>query len=172
MWPVSTTEGLISAVTTRLPGQKITFRFERRGTETDYDSSTILASDGETATIDPPDTAEAASVAVSPAADIDVNLLNRCQEIMRRYKNDEKYVNKFALPGVVADKVVNALATAQTKVDTVTLSMIMTAYLSCKQPERAIRVFEAAVGLRADGIEGEIESLSIENDPLKGKNGK
>ncbi len=172
MWPVSTTEGLISAVTTRLPGQKITFRFERRGTETDYDSSTILASDGETATIDPPDTAEAASVAVSPAADIDVNLLNRCQEIMRRYKNDEKYVNKFALPGVVADKVVNALATAQTKVDTVTLSMIMTAYLSCKQPERAIRVFEAAVGLRADGIEGEIESLSIENDPLKGKNRK
>eukprot|EP00531_Pseudo-nitzschia_arenysensis_P001163 CAMPEP_0116148964 /NCGR_PEP_ID=MMETSP0329-20121206/18667_1 /TAXON_ID=697910 /ORGANISM="Pseudo-nitzschia arenysensis, Strain B593" /LENGTH=988 /DNA_ID=CAMNT_0003645191 /DNA_START=500 /DNA_END=3466 /DNA_ORIENTATION=- len=172
MWPVSTTEGLISAVTTRLPGQKITFRFERRGSETDYDTATILASDGETATIDQPETAEAASITVSPAADLDVNLLNRCQEILSRYKNDEKYVNKFALPGVVADKVVNALATAQTKVDTVTLSMIMTAYLSCKQPEMAIRVFEAAVGVRADGIEGEIENLSIEDDPLKGKNGK
>ncbi len=163
MWPVSTTEGLISAVTTRLPGQKITFRFERRGAATDYV--------GETATINEPEIAEAVSVS-SPASDMDINLLNRCQEILLRYKNDEKYTNKFALPGVVADKVVNALASAQTKVDTVTLSMIMTAYLSCKQPEMAIRVFEAAVGLRADAIVGDIDSKSVENDPLEGKNGR
>ena len=29
LWPVSTVEGVISAVTSRLPGQQITFRFER-----------------------------------------------------------------------------------------------------------------------------------------------
>ena len=29
MWPVSTVEGIISSVTSRLPGQQITFRFER-----------------------------------------------------------------------------------------------------------------------------------------------
>merc|ERR1740133_883757 len=29
MWPVSTVEGVISSVTARLPGQQITFRFER-----------------------------------------------------------------------------------------------------------------------------------------------
>jgi hypothetical protein len=31
MWPVSTVEGVISAVTSRLPGQQITFQFERPG---------------------------------------------------------------------------------------------------------------------------------------------
>ena len=179
MWPVSTTEGLISAVTTRLPGQKITFRFERKGT-TNYDAATIIANSGESATIDPMGTSEKATLdrvasVATPSSQLDVNLLNRCQEILSRYKTDEKYVNKFALQGVVADKVVSALASAETMVDTVTLSMIMTAYLSCRQPEMAVRVFEAVVGLRADGIKGEIDcvrSTNVESDPLVGKDGK
>ena len=177
MWPVSTTEGLISAVTTRLPGQKITFRFERRG-DTDYDAAAIIANDGESATIDPIETSETATLSekesvASPSSSLDANLLTRCQEILGRYKTGEKYNPKFAeLQKVVADKVVNALASAETMVDTVTLSMIMTAYLYCKQPEMAIRVFEAIVGVRADGIKGEVEIAEIENDPLVGKNGK
>jgi pentatricopeptide repeat protein len=206
MWPVSTNEGLISAVTSRLPGQKITFRFERSaiGTNNDFVDATTIIGNGESAPIDAGATSETATMfspvttkSVSPsitslssdisnagndaasisapASGYDEDLLNRCQEVIQRYKNAEKYVNKFSLPGVVADKVVYALASAKTKVDDVTLSMIMTAYLSCRQPEMAIRVFEATVGLRADGIKGEIESVSsntdLESDPLSGKDG-
>ena len=189
MWPVSTNEGLISAVTSRLPGQKITFRFERSATTIIGNGDAGATS--ETATMFSPMTTTSVSPSISPlTSDIgnnavsvlaptsgyDEDLLNRCQEVIQRYKNAEKYVNKFSLPGVVADKVVYALASAETKVDDVTLSMIMTAYLSCRQPEMAIRVFEATVGLRADGIKGEIESVGssdadLESDPLLGKDG-
>lgn len=199
MWPVSTNEGLISAVTSRLPGQKITFRFERSATATnnEYVDATTIIGNGdagatsETATMFSPMTTTSGSPSITPltsdiandAASIsaptsgyDEDLLNRCQEVIQRYKNAEKYVNKFSLPGVVADKVVYALASAETKVDDVTLSMIMTAYLSCRQPEMAIRVFEATVGLRADGIKGEVEGVGssdadLESDPLLGKDG-
>jgi len=200
MWPVSTTEGLISAVTARLPGQKISFRFERRGTtKNDYEANTIIGndesvpndsatmfspltnSDGTTSTALSSETANAVNDAASvsnPALGLDQNLLERCQEIIKRYKKDEKYVNKFSLPGIVADKVVFALASAETKVDAVTLSMIMTAHLSCQRPEMAIRVFESVVGLRADGIKGDVEKIksvsdiNVESDPFMGKGGK
>jgi len=203
MWPVSTTEGLISAVTTRLPGQKITFRFERKITTNNcYDTSTIKGHDDitsidsikagvespssttstifsemskndvATTTSRSPQTAnvlnDAASISGS-ISELDENLLNRCQEIMKRYRNEKEYVSKFSLPGVVADKVVYALASAETKVDAVTLSMIMTAHLSCGRPETAIRVFEAVVGLRADGMKGKIQI--VESDPFLGKDG-
>eukprot|EP00536_Pseudo-nitzschia_multiseries_P012546 jgi/Psemu1/68361/estExt_Genemark1.C_4850014 len=211
MWPVSTTEGLISSVTARLPGQKITFRFERPTTT----SSTIIDDDDENtenagvsssadggsffssvttaaaattsdtlSSSSSSSTANSAVSAVSAAAaalpsGYDEQLLGRCQEIIQRYKNDEKYVNKFALPGIVADKVINSLASAGTKVDAGTLSMILTAYLTCRQPDTAVRVFEAVVGLRADAIAGPVESIAetiggdmdIESDPLLGKNG-
>ena len=201
MWPVSTTEGLISSVTGRLPGQKITFRFERTE-KSNFDSNSIVGNDGVVTAIDPIEAttsstntmftpitngdgqtstqmASQTTSAVKDAASVlipgfDRNLLDRCQEIMRRYKNDEEYVNKFSLPGVVADKVVNALASAETKVDGVTLSMLMTSYLKCRRPEMAIRVFEAVVGLRADGIDGPVQSISngnLEDDPLVGKDG-
>eukprot|EP00535_Pseudo-nitzschia_heimii_P011711 CAMPEP_0197194020 /NCGR_PEP_ID=MMETSP1423-20130617/28481_1 /TAXON_ID=476441 /ORGANISM="Pseudo-nitzschia heimii, Strain UNC1101" /LENGTH=1084 /DNA_ID=CAMNT_0042647373 /DNA_START=358 /DNA_END=3612 /DNA_ORIENTATION=+ len=194
MWPVSTTEGLISSVTARLPGQKITFRFERRNSKNNELDTYSIAKDGENITIDSVRTSNGTiSTAMSSetevssndavlssvsASGLDENLLNRCQEIMIRYKKDEKYVNKFSLPGVVADKVLYALASAETMVDAVTLSMIMTAYISCRRPEMAIRVFEAVVGLRADGIKVEVESaetvnnINLDSDPFLGKNGK
>jgi len=205
MWPVSTTEGLISSVTARLPAQKITFRFERPATvsaiaeaELELESSTstteistsTLSSDGSffssVTSGNATTTSDSLSLSSSTADSIvsalpsgfDEKLLGRCQEIIKRYKNDEKYVNKFSLPGIVADKVVNVLASAGTKVDAGTLSMILTAYLTCRQPDMAIRVFEAVVGLRADAIEGKVESgktisdMDMESDPLIGKNGK
>ena len=205
MWPVSTTEGLISAVTVRLPGQKITFRIERGAAATSKDDADIISDNESTVTngaaaavttststsgdnsfFSPVTSGNAAAtsnaVSVSGASastlGFDEDLLGRCQEILKRYKNDEKYVNKFSLPGIVADKVVNALASAGTKVDAGTLSMVLTAYLTCRQPEMAIGVFEAVVGIRADGIEGEVESvktitdMDIESNPLLGRNGK
>ena len=189
MWPVSTAEGLISAVTARLPGQKITFRFERSGASTEaneYDPASTTTIIGSGASVAESEETGAAATALptvaaavaAPSAGMDQELLNRCQEIMKRYKKDEKYVNKFSLPGVVADKVVYALASAETKVDAGTLSMLMTAHLTCRQPQMAIHVFEAVVGLRADGIEGKadtvrtISDMDLESNPLLGKEGK
>lgn len=179
MWPVSKVEGVISAVTSRLPGQKITFRFERSDTNTIDIAGTAAVGDKSrsyitnyTATILTDVTGSTNSVLNDK---MDGELLNRCQEVMKRYMNDEKYVNKLSLPSVVADKVVYALASAETPVDAVTLSMILTAYLSCKQPQMVVRVFEAVVGLRADGTKRKVKSTtstSSTNDPLMGKNGK
>jgi pentatricopeptide repeat protein len=200
MWPVSTVEGVISSVTARLPGQQITFRFER-SSNTDIINNNINNENDATTTAVTASTISAmvdatvqseAGVLVAARSNstllniedtatistvgMDEELLQRCQEIMKRYKNDEKYVNKFELPRVVADKVVGARASAETQVDSVTLSMILTAYLSCKQPKMAIRVFEAAVGLRADGTNGKVEttdmSTTASDDPLMGKEGK
>ena len=206
MWPVSTVEGVISSVTARLPGQQITFRFERSsdtniinnistnnnnngndGTTTAVVASTtamasvtvqseeagvLLAARSNSTVLNVEDTATISTVGMNE------ELLQRCQGVMKRYKNDEEYVNKFEFYRVVADKVVGALASAETQVDSVTLSMILTAYLSCKQPKMAIRVFEAAVGLRADGTNGKVETTEMSttstdsDDPLMGKDGK
>jgi pentatricopeptide repeat protein len=174
MWPVSTVEGVISAVTSRLPGQQITFRFERsdanlRATAESEASAQPSVLGMTTLTIDP------VGVALPEAAaklNTDEQLLERCRQVMKRYTTDEKYINKFALAGVVADKVVYALASAETRVDPVTLSMIQRAYLSCRQPEMAIRVFEAAVGLRGDGSNEAIvvdAASTGEENPLLGK---
>lgn len=173
MWPVSTVEGVISAVTSRLPGQQITFRFER-STVNMAASSNVKA---------PVTSAPVAEEAMTDVADIpspetrtDTDLLKRCREVIKRYTTDQKYVNKFSIPGIVADKVVNALASAGTQIDPYTLSMIQTAYLSCRQPDKAIRLFEEAVGLRADGANGELvhgnSKTQEENDPFVGNGGR
>ena len=60
----------------------------------------------------------------------------------------------------------DALASANVALDSLTLSMIMRAYLSCKQPESAIQVFEAAVGFRGDATCFNIA------EALVGNNGK
>lgn len=144
MWPVSTVEGVISAVTSRLPGQQITFRFERPGTlEVPLSDKPI--------TIRPTKV-----VATKPLAVDQDELLKRCRDVIKRYTvngepTKEKFVNKYSVPGLVADKVVDALASAGASVDPITLSMIMTAYLSCRQAQKAIDIFEAAVGLHSNG---------------------
>eukprot|EP00429_Kryptoperidinium_foliaceum_P036777 CAMPEP_0176158726 /NCGR_PEP_ID=MMETSP0120_2-20121206/81187_1 /TAXON_ID=160619 /ORGANISM="Kryptoperidinium foliaceum, Strain CCMP 1326" /LENGTH=648 /DNA_ID=CAMNT_0017496107 /DNA_START=307 /DNA_END=2250 /DNA_ORIENTATION=- len=145
MWPVSTVEGVISAVTTRLPGKPITFRFERPG--------------GVDATTDEPITIRpkpAVATEINAASIPQDELLRRCREVIKRYtkgsaSGTDKFVNKYSVPGLVADKVVDALASASANVDAVTLSMIMNAYLSCRQADKAIEIFEAATGIAASG---------------------
>ncbi|KAL3935979.1 MAG: hypothetical protein SGBAC_008605 [Bacillariaceae sp.] len=146
LWPVSTVEGVVSAVTARLPGQEITFRFERptENMEAEGDvpvQSTVLSSNGvQTATKSKLDNKE---------------LLLRCRGIIKRYKNSKgsktSFVGKYDVPGLIAEKVMEALNTAEAKVDAVTLSMIMGAYISCNQASRAISVFEDATGLSSNG---------------------
>ena len=156
MWPVSTVEGIISAVTSRLPGQQITFRFERPGD---------LVLSNEPVVIRP----KTAASAVAPAAIKEEELLKRCRDVIRRYTGDgqatkDKFVNKYSVPSLVADKVMDALASASATMDAITLSMVMNAYLSCRQPVKAIEVFEAAVGICANG------SRSIPSTGITGKN--
>jgi pentatricopeptide repeat protein len=165
MWPVSTVEGVISACTGRLPGQQVTLRFERpEALLSDYTS-------GATAVMPPLSLTKSRqtqrqpgqATATSGPKDEETQLLKRCREVLRRYAAEEtirrdsnaaagaKFVDKFAIPAMVADRVLEALTKASATLDSVTLSMIMDAYLSCGKPNDAIRVFEVAVGLNGNG---------------------
>jgi pentatricopeptide repeat protein len=158
MWPVSTVEGVVSAVTARLPGQQISFRFERPQANLDTHEATL-----EPVSIKVRKSAGASAVATTAPVVEQEELLKRCREIIRRYATGEqtkdKFVNKYAVPGLVADKVLDALASAGAKVDRVTLSMIMGAFMSCRQPQKAIETFEAVVGMNANGSNSEATAV-------------
>lgn len=159
MWPVSTVEGVVSACTSRLPGQPIRMRFARPYAETGTDEVKTVKAIVATSNV----------AADAVASDTEAQLLVRCRQVLKRYSTEEQqkervqFVNKYAVPALVADKVLDAVASASSSLDAVTLSMVMNAYLSCRQPDAAINTFEAAVGLKADG--------SSKTDPvtLKGK---
>lgn len=159
MWPVSTVEGIVSAVTSRLPGQQITFRFERP-----LENFAL-----ETSNTAPVLSTREKAIVVESNVD-EAELLKRCRGIIKRYTSGDtekgNFVNKYSVPGLVADKVLDALASAGARVDAVTLSMIMGAYVSCRQADKAINAFEAIVGQKADG------SRTSETAILQGANGK
>lgn len=146
MWPVSTVAGVISACTSRLPGQSITMRFERPESTTGETVSAVMMP---------------IVITKIPSPTIPVTkqeeLLKRCRDVLRKYKTEQQqnerksFSDKFAVPALVADKVLDAVASASVSLDAMTLCMIMNAYISCQQPVRAVRAFEAAVGLSADG---------------------
>lgn len=170
MWPASSVEGVISACTSRLPGQSVTLRFERPSSVVVAASTTTAAAPfaaagsngGEGAvTLEKAQNSDLAGVASSDSATSlsakNTQLLKRCRDVLRRYVKEEdmlyvqsKFRGKYALPAIVADKVVDALASSSASVDCITLSMIMDAYLSCRQPDRALRIFEASTGFSAD----------------------
>lgn len=152
LWPVSTVEGVISAVTSRLPGQQITFRFQRMGAITDDASPAVPIAKRRQ---------EEASVAATTVEEAELN--KRCRDVIKRYmKGTEvpvgklKFVEKYDVPGLVADKVMDALASAGARVESLTLATIMGAYISCGQAQKAIDAFEAAVGLHSNGSSMEV----------------
>jgi pentatricopeptide repeat protein len=162
LWPVSTVEGVISAVTARLPGQQVTFRFERRSSVNSLDiESKRWNEDASVNVTESDDFRVAQAVSAARTADIastvamqkipDFELLKKCRAVLKRYTTDEKYINKFELPAIVADKVMQTIASAEAQMDPVTLSMVQTAYISSNRPQKAIDAFEAAVGLKGDG---------------------
>jgi pentatricopeptide repeat protein len=179
MWPVSTVEGVISACTGRLPGQQVTLRFERpEALLGDYTP--------QAAVVMPPlslpgEQQNQRATATSGAKDEETQLLKRCRDVLRRYAGEEmirrnsnaaagaKFVDKFAVPAMVADRVLEALAKVSATLDSVTLSMTMDAYLSCGKPDDAIRAFEAAVGLNGDGSILAPASATAEGDNAVGR---
>jgi pentatricopeptide repeat protein len=176
MWPVSTVEGVVSACTSRFPGQSIRMQFERPDSSAKENDRTEISFDSVTkATL--PATENVVRNAVQTAVldndaaitwSYDQRLLSRCRKVLRRYSakslsssastkqnlvlnGQSRFIDKYAIPAVVADKVVDAIAAADTAIDSRTLSLLMHAYLSCGKATNAIRVFEAAVGLSGDG---------------------
>ena len=149
MWPVSTVDGVISAVTGRLPGQQITLRFQRaeKNMNRDTENRKVAA-----AVVEQESEAKSVSTVVDQK-----KLIMQCRQILRRYMTEEqeegraKFVEKYSVPAMVADKVVDALANAEAKVDSMTLTMIMTAYISCGQTKGALQAFQAVTGFNADG---------------------
>jgi pentatricopeptide repeat protein len=154
MWPVSTIEGLVSACTSRFPKNTVTLRLER---PVENLALTLDVAEPTTRTTTA-SSVRSTSVATQDGPATKKELLKRCRDVLQRYRSDSDsraqisgFKGKYDVPAIVADKVVDTLASERVSVDSVTLSMIMEAYLSCNQPESALRVFEGAVGLRADG---------------------
>ena len=164
MWPVSHVEGVVSAVTTRLPGQPVQVRFERV-VEEGIDLSKIeslagakgkakVGASGETLTKSLLGTYSKFSAKTDVVQSKD--LLSRCRSVLNRYISvyDPQSERSKGVPGLVADRVMESLAEASASLDAKTLSLVMNAYITCNQPKDALKAFEVAVGLKADGSSG------------------
>ena len=216
LWPVSTVEGAISAVTGRLPGQPVTIRFERpvQQQQVPVVDATIRSSESSVRETNVA-TLEASSYsATSVSSSVDVafpetkisatnnvgsspltqkELIKRCRDVLRRYSGKQQDdittvgVNGAVgststtatsasdgrrtvgavsqLNSLVADKVVDALASASATVDSLTLNMIMNAYIQSHKPLSAVRIFEAATGFAGDGS----TNMAIGSSSITGK---
>lgn len=147
MWPVSNVNGAISACTSRLPGQPVKIRFERVVKE--VGQTDIAAED---ASVHGVESSIESSIERSQSP-TNIKLLARCCDVLKRYiaVYDSKSSRHASVPDLVADRVLETLADGSATLDPKTLSLVMNSYLLCGRPEKAIRAFEAAVGLAADG---------------------
>ena len=146
MWPVSTVEGVISACTSRLPGQPVKMKFERPLENMNMVAVPVTPRASTKVEI-------VESSAAIPSSVSNRELLSRCRDVLKKYSNANEggFRGKYDVPAIVADKVVDALASASATLDSVTLSMIMSSYISCKKPNKAIEIFESATGFKGDG---------------------
>eukprot|EP00562_Extubocellulus_spinifer_P035641 CAMPEP_0178683258 /NCGR_PEP_ID=MMETSP0699-20121125/2212_1 /TAXON_ID=265572 /ORGANISM="Extubocellulus spinifer, Strain CCMP396" /LENGTH=1213 /DNA_ID=CAMNT_0020327849 /DNA_START=350 /DNA_END=3992 /DNA_ORIENTATION=+ len=161
MWPVSNVAGLVSACTSRLPGQTVSLRFERVELADDderdggaaaggvpYATATAVGSEAPSSSLQP---ANLAAVRAEGAQTRQA-LLSRCRDVLQKYT--AQYKAQEVTPKVlltVADKIVAALADSSVSPDAATLNLLMNAYVTCGKAEDAIRTFEASTGVSADG---------------------
>jgi len=167
MWPVSTVDGVVSSVTTRLPGQAVQLRFERV-VEDGSDLRVIDSLNTKGTSTDVKDSLSKSLIgAYSKYADSDTmvdgegskDLLARCRGILRRYisVHDPVSERSSGIPALVADRVLESISKAEVPLDPVTLSLIMNAYISCDQPNDALRTFEGTTGVKVDGSNDEVD---------------
>lgn len=149
MWPVSNVNGAVSACTSRLPGQPVKIRFERVVKEVgEMDNQTDdLTVNGASSVYVVDSSIERSQSKTNE------KLLVRCCDVLKRYiaVYDSKSSRHASVPALVADRVLETLADGSATLDPKTLSLVMNSYLLCSQPDKAIRAFEAAVGMSADG---------------------
>lgn len=160
LWPVSTVEGAISAVTGRIPGTSVSILFEKMSSEAKARSTE--STESVDVAIPPNQTVSSTSIGKvtykeAPASSLTLkgrmDLVSRCRDVLRRYSNadEERKTVSIQMTALVADKVVDALASASMSLDPLTMSMIMKFYITSQRPESAIRLFEAATGFAGDG---------------------
>ena len=170
MWPVTSIAGLVSACTSRFPQQKVTLRFQRVGQDggaAEKAASGLAAAAAQKAAgADQRDAAAAAAPGPPSAATLEEGarttqlLLSRCRAVLRKYTAQYRAgeVGARAL-GTVTDRVVEALAHASARPDAKAVHMIMGAYLAGGRADDALRIFEAATGIRSDGTDRQASTV-------------
>lgn len=172
MWDVYSTDGLTSAVTSRLPGQSVRLAFERVGeaeavnkTEQTVSAPTTSLSSAVVGFRQAGKSVDASAMsATSSAADLQSTstpsaaqkmLLTRSRDLLRTYIARNEVTKNVK----VADRVLEAVMDASATLDGKTLSLIMKAYNTCNEVEKTIRIFEEVFGLAGDGSEREVEKI-------------
>ena len=191
MWQVYNTNGLTSAVTSRLPGQSVRMVFERVESMEDVEenqqnqrqtliggsqstslprevlsgavdgfrqagrvvASSAMASSAPTANAVLAQTTARSFVKQSASQTM---LLSRSRDLLRTYIARNDVSKERAVPAKVADRVIEAVMDASAALDGRTLSLIMTAYNTCDNAEKAIQTFEEVFGLAGDGSERQV----------------
>lgn len=179
MWQVYNTDGLISAVTSRLPGQTVRIGFERMEElkeEITNDDSNGISTNGMSSlprdvlsdAVDGFRVAKQSSEtdqtikqqqAITSAGQTAAQtmLLSRSRDLLRTYIARKVATADSTVPARVADRVLEAVMDASAALDGRTLNLIMTAYNSCKMPKKAVQVFEEVFGLSGDGTSSEVQ---------------
>ncbi|KAL7488499.1 hypothetical protein ACHAW6_014093 [Cyclotella cf. meneghiniana] len=180
MWQVYNTDGLISAVTSRLPGQSVRIGFERAEETNEAAADTTQfaisglsslprdvlsdAVDGFRIAKEKVTTSTATSSQVLQQQALKSGnqsasqkmLLSRSRDLLRTYIARNEATAERAVPVKVADRVLEAVMEASAALDGRTLTLIMTAYNICDKSEKAIQTFEEVFGLSGDGSQKEV----------------
>ena len=172
MWEVSNTDGLTSAVTSRLPGQPVRIRFERvetldeeavaaRLSQIDKASSSkSTMSDavagfrraGKIAASSEAPAAKAQQVLPGSQSVAQKMLLSRSRDLLRTCIARNEVTKNLK----VADRVIEAVRGSGAALDGRTLTLILTAYNMCNNADKTIQTFEEVFGLAGDGSEKEV----------------
>ncbi|KAL7467566.1 hypothetical protein ACHAXS_007812 [Conticribra weissflogii] len=168
MWKVYNTDGLISAVTSRLPGQSVRILFERVqdiasdecDRENESERSSSLPRSALSEAVDGFRLAASSSSSTSGTTTAERRqantasqqmLLSRSRDLLRTYIARSEETKDIAAPVKVADRVLEAVMEASAPLDGRTLSLIMKAYNICDKSGKAISTFEEVFGLAGDG---------------------
>mmetsp|Transcript_37674 Transcript_37674/g.80459 ORF Transcript_37674/g.80459 Transcript_37674/m.80459 type:complete len:1090 (-) Transcript_37674:62-3331(-) len=174
MWDVFSTDGLTSAVTSRLPGQPVRIHFERvkeeEGAVTTpaqksfFSSASAPMSEAVVGfrqvgklvapTIAASSTAVQSNRAATQTA-AQKMLLSRSRDLLRTYIARNEVTKNVK----VADRVLEAVIDASAVLDGKTLILIMKAYNTCNNSEKTINTFEEIFGLAGDGSEKEVQQV-------------
>ena len=170
MWDVSSTDGLTSAVTSRLPGQQVRILFERvevmeEGTAVEElpvaansgsisDAVIGFRQAGKSVSSEPASAATQTLQAATQTA-AQKMLLSRSRDLLRTYMARNEVTKNVK----VADRVIEAVIDAGAVLDGKTLNLIMKAYNTCDNADKAIGIFEEVFGLAGDGTEREVTKV-------------
>lgn len=160
MWPVSNVEGIVSSVTTRLPGQPVQIRFERVVDEgTDFSEIESLSkAEAErqqrkaTSSLEKSLLKSYSNLSRTDTSSKNTELLDRCRSVLKRYISiyDPLLDRTKDVPAVVADRVLESLSDSDVSLDANLLSLIMNAYIICNQPRKALETFFDSTGMNSD----------------------